>query len=111
MTATQQPAVLSQVSEKRALRVLRKHPQLYEINLWPWLDRLSVQTKQQITLGSIPDSELDKLKDLGFDLIYMMGVWTRSRIGRTLSRSLPHLFSDYDAALPGWTMPVDDLSV
>ena len=104
MTATQQPAVLSQVSEKRALRVLRKHPQLYEINLWPWLDRLSVQTKQQITLGSIPDSELDKLKDLGFDLIYMMGVWTRSRIGRTLSRSLTHLFSDYDAALPGWTM-------
>ena len=86
------------------LPALRKHPQLYEINLWPWLDRVSAETKQQVTLGSIPDSELDKLKDLGFDLIYMMGIWTRSRIGRTLSRSLPNLFADYDAALPGWTI-------
>jgi glycosidase len=104
MSATQQPAIPSAISKKKVLPALRKHPQLYEINLWPWLDRLSLETKQQVTIGSIPDSELDKLQALGFDLVYMMGMWTRSRVGRTLSRSLPHLFPDYEAALPGWRM-------
>jgi hypothetical protein len=104
MSPTQQPASPSAKPKEKVLPALRKHPQLYEINLWPWLDRLSAQTSQQVTIGSIPDTELDKLKDLGFDLVYMMGLWTRSRVGRTLSRSLPHLFADYEAALPGWTM-------
>lgn len=102
--STIQQAPVSSVAPKRAFGALRQHPQLYEINLWPWLDRLSLQKNQRVTLGSIPDTELDKLQELGFDLIYMMGVWTRSRVGRTLSRLLPHLFSDYDAALPDWTM-------
>ena len=101
---TIQPAIPSATPKTNVLPALRKHPQLYEINLWPWLEQLSAETQQQVTLGSIPDSELDKLKELGFDLVYMMGIWTRSRIGRTLSRSLTHLFFDYDAALPGWTM-------
>ncbi len=88
----------------KALAPLRQHPQLYEINTWPWLDRLSKNAGHAITLGTIPDAEWDRLQALGFDLIYLMGVWSRSRIGRTLSRSLPNLFSDYDAALPDWTM-------
>lgn len=102
--STIQQAPVSSVAPKRAFGALRQHSQLYEINLWPWLDRLSRQKNQRLTLGSIPDTELDKLQELGFDLIYMMGVWTRSRVGRTLSRSLPHLFPDYEAALPDWTM-------
>ncbi|HEX7961532.1 MAG TPA: alpha-amylase family glycosyl hydrolase, partial [Terriglobales bacterium] len=104
MSTIQQAPVSSAAPLKQGLAALRQHPQLYEINLWPWLDRLSIQERQRVTLGSIPDAELDKLQELGFDLIYMMGVWTRSRVGRTLSRSLPNLFVDYEAALPDWTI-------
>lgn len=86
------------------LKALRSHPQLYEINTWPWLDRLSAALGRLVTLGSVPDSEWDKLQQLGFDVVYFMGVWTRSPIGRELARSIPALFTEYDAALPGWTI-------
>jgi hypothetical protein len=86
-----------------ALAPLRPQPQLYEINTWPWLDRLSGAHGRQITLGTVPDSEWDRLRSLGFDVIYLMGVWKRSPRGRYIARTLTDWFRDYDAALPGWT--------
>jgi glycosidase len=81
---------------------MRSHPHLYEINTWPWLDALSRRYGRELTLGAVPDETWDALADLGIDLVYLMGVWRRSAIGRQLARSDPRMFPAYDLALPGW---------
>jgi hypothetical protein len=85
---------------------VRAHPHLYEINTWPWLERLSVAGGRRVTLGTVPALEWDRLRALGFDLVYLMGMWQRSAISRQIARSEPRLFDAYDAGLPGWT-PAD----
>lgn len=82
---------------------MRPHPHLYEINTWPWLERLSTAAARRVTLGSVPAAEWDRLRALGFDLVYLMGVWERSEISRQIARSEPSLFGSYDQGLPGWT--------
>lgn len=81
---------------------MRAHPHLYEISTWPWLERLSAAAGRRVTLGSVPASEWDRLRALGFDLIYLMGVWRRSAISREIARSEPGLLDRYDRALPEW---------
>ena len=81
---------------------LRQHPHLYEINAWPWLDAVSRREGQSLTLSAVPDREWDRLADQGVDLVYLMGLWRRSPIGRQVARSEPQLFDAYDEALPGW---------
>jgi glycosidase len=85
---------------------MRTHPHLYEISLWPWLEAMSREQGRQVTLGNVPQSAWDRLEGLGFDIIYLMGVWRRSAIGRQIARSEPSLFEGYDGGLPGW-QPAD----
>jgi hypothetical protein len=82
---------------------LRPHPHLLEIPAWPWLERLSRQSGRIVTLGSVPEATWDGLAAQGFDLIYLMGVWQRSPLGRHLAQSDPELRAEYDRVLPGWT--------
>lgn len=81
---------------------VRLHPHLYEINTWPWLSALSRAAGRRITLGTVPDSEWSRLRDRGIDLVYLMGLWNRSRLGRELARSDSRMFGAYDLALPQW---------
>jgi hypothetical protein len=81
---------------------LRRHPHLYEINVWPWLESLSDQLDRRVTLGTVPISEWHRLAARGIDAIYLMGMWRRSKIGRLLARTEPALVHTYDQAAPGW---------
>jgi hypothetical protein len=80
----------------------RSHPHLYEINTWVWLEHLSQRLERNVTLGSVPDTEWDELQRLGFDLIWLMGVWERSPEARRIFQTDTALFSQYNQALPGW---------
>lgn len=55
-----------------------KYPIIFEINTWVWLDELSKKYGRDITLSSIPQEEWDYLTDLGFNTIWLMGIWKRS---------------------------------
>jgi hypothetical protein len=90
--------------EKAPLASLRLHPQLYEISALPWLLELSRKFGREIKISEVPESEWERLRNLGLDLIYLMGVWKRSSAGRYFSRSQTSLFSHYDECLPGWTL-------
>jgi hypothetical protein len=81
---------------------LRPHPHLYEINTRPWLEAMSRHAGRHLTLGAVPDTQWDTLQANGIDLVYLMGVWRRSMLGRQIARSEPCLFGAYDEALPGW---------
>jgi hypothetical protein len=82
----------------------RAHPHLYEINTWVWLEELSAQHGRCLGLEDVPGEEWDHLAGLGFDFVYLMGVWRRSLIGRRMFRTDPKNFSNFDAALPDWKM-------
>ena len=83
--------------------VARPHPHLYEINAWVWLEELSAKYARRITIGNIPGEEWDALAALGFDYVWLMGVWKRSPASRKIALAEPTLRPAYDAALPGWT--------
>ena len=87
---------------------MRTHPHLYEISAWPWLERLSVQARRRLTLADVPDGEWDTIARRGLDLVYLMGVWKRSAVGRSLARTDLSLLGAYDRVLPGWSM--DDVA-
>lgn len=78
------------------------HPHLFEISAWPWLERISRREGRTVTLASVPSAEWDAIHDRGFSLVFLMGVWRRSAIGRELALSDPELRHDYDRTLPGW---------
>jgi len=80
----------------------RAHPHLYEINTWVWLEELSARHGRCLNLQDVPDEEWDRLADLGFDFVYLMGVWRRSLAGRRIFRTDPRNFPNFDTALPGW---------
>lgn len=81
---------------------MRTHPHLYEINTWPWLEALSRRGGARLTLADVPDEEWSRLRDRGIDVVYLMGIWRRSALGRQLARVEPSLFAGYDEAMPGW---------
>lgn len=82
----------------------RPHPHLYEINTWVWLEELSAKLGRYVALRDVPDEQWDRLRSLGFDFVYLMGVWQRSAIGRRIFSTNPAEFPQFDAALPGWRM-------
>ncbi|MDE3178907.1 MAG: alpha-amylase [Acidobacteriota bacterium] len=93
------------LSPANAKEPYRRHPHLYEINTYAWLEELSRREKRRITLGSVPASEWNRIQSLGFDFVWLMGVWKRSLQGRRIMRTDPQYFASYDEALPGWSIP------
>jgi hypothetical protein len=55
------------------------------------------------SLAGVGDEELDRLKQLGFDAVWVMGAWQLGALGRTIAESLPELHREFDRALPGWS--------
>ncbi|MGH9702161.1 MAG: alpha-amylase family glycosyl hydrolase, partial [Candidatus Acidiferrales bacterium] len=81
---------------------MRPHPHLYEINTCVWLESVSRREGRNLSLAEVPDHDWDELATLGFDLVWLMGVWERSPLGRKMAQTDPHLFPLYEKALPGW---------
>ena len=82
---------------------LRPHPHIYEINTWVWLEQLSAKLGRAIKLGDVPDAEWDAIARLGFDVVWLMGVWLRSGESRRITLDDPANFEHFDRALPNWT--------
>jgi hypothetical protein len=80
---------------------LRPNPHLYEINAWAWLEELCERLGRQVTLGDVPDEEWDRLRDRGFDIVWLMGVWQRSAAERRIALE-PANTESYASALPDW---------
>jgi hypothetical protein len=66
---------------------------VYEINTWPWLAKLGKQS-----LVDVPGEVWDEL--IGFDAVWLMGVWERSPAGRAIAESNDGLRQEMKNALP-----------
>jgi hypothetical protein len=76
------------------------HPLIYEINTWVWLEELGAAQGRHIDLASVPEREWDRLTELGFHVVWLMGVWERSPKGIELAASNTSLVADFRRALP-----------
>jgi hypothetical protein len=51
------------------------HPLIYQKNTRFWLAQLSQELKRPASLDDIPDHELERLSEMGFDWLYLLGMW------------------------------------
>jgi hypothetical protein len=76
-----------------------KHPIIYEINTWVWLQELSQKYKSPVTLAKLPREEWDSIADLKVDAVWFMGVWERSPAGIAIANQNKGLLEDFRRAL------------
>lgn len=62
-----------------------------EINTRSWLNRLAAKHGRAFTLADIPEEYLDDAKAMGFDAIWLMGVWKQSPAAREIARHLDEI--------------------
>jgi len=75
-----------------------KRPKILEINTWPWLTNLSDKFGYKIKLNEIP-LELIYQEMSFFDVVWLMGVWERSPLGRKIAMNHEGLQEEYRKAL------------
>ena len=75
-------------------------PSLFQINTRVWLTQLSRSLNRRATLDDIPDVELDRLAEAGFDFIWFLSVWQTGLASQNISRSLPQLREEFEETLP-----------
>jgi hypothetical protein len=80
-----------------------KHPLIYEINTWVWLNELSEKYERPVTLATVPAGEWISLSSLGADAIWFMGVWERSPAGIGIAMQNQGLLDDFRRALPDFS--------
>lgn len=76
------------------------YPFIYEINTWPCLHELSARADRPVDLGSVPGEHWDAIADLGFDAVWLMGVWERSPAGIAIALANDDLRNEFRDALP-----------
>jgi Alpha amylase, catalytic domain len=76
-----------------------RYPSLFQINTRVWLTDLARRLGRPVTLDDIPDEELDRLADLGFDWIWLLSVWQTGPAGQQVSRNNPEWRAEFQHTL------------
>jgi len=90
------------------MKALSRHPVIYEINAWVWLDGLGRQYQRPVDLATVPQQEWDEIASNGFDAVWFMGVWERSPAGIGIAMQNEGLVEDFRRALSDFR-PVDNV--
>ncbi len=77
-----------------------RHPVIYEINTWIWLQEMGRKYGCQMTLDSVPAVEWDAVTWPGIDAVWLMGVWERSAAGLGVALKNERLVEEFFKALP-----------
>ena len=71
------------------MKAAPRYPSLYQINTRVWLTDLSRALGKRARLDDIPDAELDRLAELGFDWVWLLSVWQTGPAAQAISRANP----------------------
>lgn len=75
-------------------------PSLYQINTRVWLTELARNLGCPATLDDIPDSELERIAQMGFDWVWFLSVWQTGQAGQRVSRTNPEWRKEFEETLP-----------
>jgi hypothetical protein len=87
----------------KAAPAVRLCPSLYQINTRVLLTGLSRTLQRRATLDDVPDAELDRLAQTGFDWVWFLGVWQTGAAGRKVSLENPEWNREFRELLPGFS--------
>ena len=76
------------------------YPSLYQINTRVWLTELSRALGRPATLDDVPDAELDRVGEMGFDWLWLLSVWRTGPAGQRVSRANPEWRREFEETLP-----------
>jgi glycosidase len=76
------------------------YPLLYQINTRVWLSELSQKLGRSATLDDIPDAELDRLAEMGFDWVWFLSVWQTGIGAQQVSRTNVEWRREFQETLP-----------
>ena len=77
-----------------------RYPSLYQINTRVWLTELSRKLGRTAMLDDIPDVELDRVAEMGFDWVWFLSVWQTGLKAQQVSRSNPEWRKEFQETLP-----------
>src|SRR6266851_1675361 len=77
-----------------------RYPVLYQINTRVWLTELSQKLGRPATLDDVPDAELDRLTQMGFDWVWFLSVWQTGSGAQQVSRSNAEWRREFQETLP-----------
>ncbi len=80
-----------------------RYPSLYQINTRTFLNSLARELGRPTTLDDFPDAELERIAGLGFDWVWLLGVWQTGEASRAISRTRPDLLDEFQRTLPDLT--------
>jgi hypothetical protein len=80
--------------------VLVHNPSLFQINTRVWLTELSLNQRLPATLDDIPDADLDRIAEMGFDWVWLLSVWQTGPAGREVSRRNQEWLREFKETLP-----------
>jgi hypothetical protein len=83
----------------QGISVWPRYPSIYEINTWVWLSDMGQKYGITVDLSSVPSAEWDAIASLGFDAVWLMGVWERSPTGVSIANQNKGLLNDFRHAL------------
>jgi len=79
---------------------LSRYPTLFQINTRVFLTELSRYLGRPATLDDIPDSELGRFAEMGFEWIWLLSVWQTGKAGQQISRNNPTWRNEFEETLP-----------
>ena len=77
----------------------RTNPTVYEINTRIWLKEISNKYNINMDIADLPEEEISNIKEMGFDSIWLMGVWEPSLAGREIAATHNGLLSEFKKTL------------
>jgi alpha amylase-like protein len=76
------------------------YPALYQVNTRVRLTELSRTLGRPATLDDLPDGELDRVAEMGFDWVWLLSVWRTGLAGQRVSRSNVEWRREFEHTLP-----------
>jgi hypothetical protein len=79
------------------------YPSLYQVHTRLWLGELSDRLGRAATLDDIPDVDLDRIRSVGVDSVWPLGVWQTGPASRQVSLTDPGCLRGYHEVLPDFS--------
>jgi len=76
------------------------YPSLFQVNTRVWLTELFRARRRPATLDDVPDAELDRIAEMGFDWVWFLSVWQTGAVGQRVSRTNPEWRREFEETLP-----------
>lgn len=83
---------------------MRNNPHILEINARSWLGRYEREAGRKLTLAEIPASFWEKVQEVGFDAVWLMGVWKRSPVAEKIARESKDILNQVRTSKPNFKM-------